>query len=209
MKKILLAVLLSFAVTSGFAVAKTYDSLGFHFATPFMFEFSNNSGVKSTGTTSSLAFGIHATTLYSEKMGIYAGLDVMFPLSISTYQTNGIETYSNTVTRDSYRSLWGMSFLMGPAIAVSRSEKAMFVISPGVHFYMLNAVAAASVSSYVFGIGANFQYNLFFSSRGYFNVGGDVAFDLFGWALLNGRSYSVKSVTLSITPRIGIGFRFN
>lgn len=40
MKKILLAVLLSLAVASGFAAgSKTYSSFGFHFSTPFMFEF--------------------------------------------------------------------------------------------------------------------------------------------------------------------------
>lgn len=47
MKKILLAVLLSLAVASGFAAgSKTYSSFGFHFSTPFMFEFGSANGEK-------------------------------------------------------------------------------------------------------------------------------------------------------------------
>lgn len=209
MKKILLAVLLSFAVASGFAAgSKTYSSFGFHFSTPFMFEFGSANGEKNTGITNSVAFGINATNLYSEKIGIYAALDIMLPLSITNYQTSNGKTESTTVTRDDYRALWGMSCLMGPAIVVSKSEKNMFLISPGVHFNMLCAEAAATLTSYTLGVGANFQYNLFFGSNGYFNFGGDLAFDFLGWASLSGENYSVNSVTVTVVPRIGVGFRY-
>lgn len=209
MKKIILSILLSFSALTCFALDKKSDALGFGFSTPFIMESANSNGIKTFGTMSSIAFGMHGTTLYTDKLGIYSSCDLLLPLTLTSTITNGSETVTLNTKRSDYTSLWGLTAMLGPAICISKTEKNLFIISPGIHYYMLFADANRnSTASYVFGVGANFQFTLLFGSNGFFNVGGDVAFDFFGFSRLGSYSGSTKSVMFSIAPKVGVGFRF-
>lgn len=208
MKKIILSILLSFSALCCFAIEKKYDSLGFTFSSPVVMDFASSNGTKSSGIIPSIAFGIQGTTLYSDKFGLYSSVDFFLPFSISTTITSGGSKTTLKATRDQYKSLWGMSLLFGPAIVLSKTEKGLFLISPGIHYNMLLADGTSTVLTHTFGVGANIQYNFFFGSNGFFNVGGDVAFDFLGFANAGGNTNSLKAVSFMFAPKVGVGFRF-
>lgn len=101
-----------------------------------------------------------------------------------------------------------MAALFGPAIRITQTDKMLFTVSPGIHYTMIFADAATSAVSYVFGIGANIQDSIFFSSNGYFTVGVDIAYDFLGFTIANGESKSGGTHDFIVNPKIGIGFRF-
>lgn len=207
-KKILIETLLLSLMTSVFAVETKYDSFGFHFSVPLIFENAEESGVKTETNMTSIGFGIHALSLYTDRIGLYVNLDLVFPQSINLKAKYNGNTYTYNLSRSDYDSLWGMAALFGPAICITQTDKMLFTVSPGIHYTMIFADAATSAVSYFFGIGANIQDSIFFSSNGYFTVGVDIAYDFLGFTIANGESKSGGTHDFIVNPKIGIGFKF-
>lgn len=208
MKKIFLGLLIMAISTSLFAVETKYDSFGFHLSAPLIFETAEESGIKSESNMTSIAFGIHALSLYTERIGLYVNMDIIFPQKINSKITYWGVSYTFDLSRSDYDSLWGMSALFAPAICITQSESMLFTVSPGLHYTMLFADAATTSVSYLLGVGVNVQDSIFFSSNGYFSVGADIAYDFVGSSIVNGESKSGNTNDFIFTPRIGVGFKF-
>lgn len=207
-KKILIGTLLVSLMSSVFAVETKYDSFGFHFSVPLIFENAEENGVKAETNMTSIGFGIHALSLYTDKIGLYVNLDLVFPQTMNMKVTYGGISQSYSVSRSDYDSLWGMAALFGPAICITQTDKMLFTISPGIHYTLLFADAAYATATYVFGIGANIQDSIFFSTNGYFTIGADIAYDFLGVTIANGKSKSGGTHDFILNPKIGVGFRF-
>lgn len=208
-KRILVGALLFSIMSSLFAVETKYDSFGIHFSLPLVFESASENGIKAETNMTSIGFGIHALTLYTDKIGLYANFDLVFPQTMTIKATYGGISQSYSVSRSDYDSLWGMAALIGPAISIVYTDTMLFTVSPGIHYTMLFADAtAAASSSIVFGFGANVQDSIFFSTNGYFTIGADIAYDFIGTTSVNGKSKSGETHDLILNPKIGIGFKF-
>lgn len=206
MKKICSIIFIAGMLSSGLFAEKKYESVGFHFSVPFGFESTVQSGVETNSIMTSIGLGFDSLTLFSDKVGFYANFDFFLPQRLSMTQRYGTQTASFAVTRSDFNSIWGASALMGPAFVVSRTEKMLFTISPGIHYTMLYASASSDIVIVSqFGLGANFQDNIFFSSRGFFMFGADVAYDFF---VINSSGNSGRANYWAIKPNIGIGFNF-
>ncbi len=205
MKKICSIIFIAGMLSSGLFAEGKIKFLSAHFSVPIGIENVTQGGVEQSTVMTSIGFGLDAVTLISEKAGVYVNLDFFLPQRISITQRYQEQTASAVFTRNNYNSIWGVSALMGPAFVVSRSEKMMFTISPGIH-YSITYVDGSSISvTHMFGIGSNLQGNIFFSSSGFFMFGADVVYDFYG------RINSAESGRMSywtLKPNIGIGFNF-
>lgn len=207
-KRILVGALIFSLMSSIFAVETKYDSFGLHFSVPLVFETATESGAKAESNMTSIGFGIHALSLYTDRIGLYVNLDLVFPQTMNMKVTYGGVTQSYSVSRSDYDSLWVMAALFAPAISIIHTDKMLFTVSPGIHYTMMFADAAYATASYVFGIGANIQDSIFFSSNGYFTIGADIAYDFLGFTIANGESKSGGTHDFIFNPKIGVGFRF-
>lgn len=211
MKKRLYVVLVGILLSSSiFAVEPKYTSLGFHFSVPMIGESASENGISTETNITSIGFGVHGLALYTDKIGFYENIELVFPKSIQLrvkYDKYNKTTYN--LSRSDYDSLWGITALLAPAICIIQTEQILFTISPGIHYTMLFA-SANSVSSvmYLFGIGANIQNSFFFSTNGYFTIGLDIAYDFLGFTISNGQSKSGEANDFIFNPKLGMGFRF-
>lgn len=207
MKRILVVLLLVFCVSSSFAREKSFESLGFHFSLPLMFENEVEYGIEVNSTMQSFGLGLNGLTLYSEKFGVYSYLDVVFPQKIKLKLSYAGQTEYGVVDRSSYYSFWGIDSLLGFAIKVFQNEMNLFTISPGIHYEMLSAEAQDSVLTYIFGLGLNIQDYISLNEKVFLMLGANILYDFVGFGLYNGESNSVDSNTFCVSPKIGIGFK--
>lgn len=208
MKKIvsvIISVLISFCL---FSVERKYESFGVDFSVPVIFESGEKNGVKAETNMTSIGFGLHAMSIYTERIGLYVDLDLVFPQTVSISGAIGGRKITVETSRSDYNSLWGMSTIMAPAIVIKQNEKMLFTISPGIHYFMLFADANTTAVSYLLGLGVNIQNSFFFGKNGYFTLGGDISYDFIGFAMSNGTTESGNTHDFLIKPQIGIGFRF-
>ena len=209
MKRFIIGLLLTLLLFSAFAIETKYDSFGVHCSVPLVFETANDDGITTNSRATSIGFGIHALSLYTYRLGLYANLDLFFPQKMRTDLSYGGSSYSYEVSRSDYNSLWGMTLLLGPGICITNSDSMLFTISPGLHYMMLVANSSSSSSvSYLFGIGANIQDSIFFAENGYLTIGADIAYDFLGFSLVNGHSNSNNGRDFIINPKIGVGLKF-
>lgn len=208
MKRILVVLLLVFCVSSSFAREKSFESLGFHFSLPLMFENEVEYGIEVNSTMQSFGLGLNGLTLYSEKFGVYSYLDVVFPQKIKLKLSYAGQTEYGVVDRSSYYSFWGIDALLGFAIKVFQNEMNLFTISPGIHYEMLSAEAQDSVLTYIFGLGLNIQDYITMNEKLFFMLGANIAYDFIGFGFYNADVYSIKSNQFIFSPKIGIGFKF-
>lgn len=207
-KRILVVSLFISLMASMFAMETKYSSVGLHFSVPLLFETATGNGMKAETNMTSIGFGIHALSLYSDRVGMYANLDLVFPQIMNAKITQGGATQSYTLTKSDYSSIWGLAALFAPAISIVHTNKMLFTISPGIHYTMLYANANYATVTYIFGIGVNIQDNVSFSSHGYFTFGADIAYDFLGFTIANGKSKSGGTQDFIINPRVGIGYNF-
>ena len=207
MKRILVVLLLVFCVSSSFAREKSFESLGFHFSLPLMFENEVEYGIEVNSTMQSFGLGINGLTLYSEKFGVYSYLDVVFPQKIKLKLSYAGQTEYGVVDRSSYYSFWGIDALLGFAIKVFQNEMNLFTISPGIHYEMLSAEAQDSVLTYIFGLGLNIQDYISLNEKIFLMLGANILYDFVGFGLYNGESNSVDSNTFFVSPNVGMIFR--
>ena len=207
MKRILVVLLLVFCVSSSFAREKSFESLGFHFSLPLMFENEVEYGIEVNSTMQSFGLGLNGLTLYSEKFGVYSYLDVVFPQKIKLKLSYAGQTEYGVVDRSSYYSFWGIDALLGFAINVFQNERNLFTISPGIHYLMLFADAVDSSCVYTFGLGFNIQDYIDINDNIFFIVGANIAYDFLGFGFYNADVYSIKSNSFICSPKIGLGFK--
>lgn len=209
MKRIVISMLCAAFMPLLYAVEPQMTSFGAHFSIPLIFESASENGVKTKSDMTSIGFGFHGLTLYTEKLGIYTNLDIVFPQTLNTTITYGSQTASYSVNRSDYDSIWGMSALLAPAICVASGDKGLLAISPGIHYAMLFASTnTVTTVSYLFGLGAAVQGNIFLSSNAYISLGADLAYDFLGFTLANGSSKSGETHECMFTPRVGLGLWF-
>ena len=153
-----------------------------NFSVPLLFETATENSAKAETNMTSIGIGIHALSLYTDQIGLHVNLDLVFPQTMNMKVSYGGITQSYSVSRSDFDSLWGIAALF--------------------------ADATYAMASYVFGIGANVQDSIFFSSNGYFTVGADIAYDFLGFTIANGESKSEGTHDFIFNPKIGVGFRF-
>ena len=161
-------------MSSIFAVETKYDSFGLHFSVPLLSETATENGAKAETNMTSIGFGIHTLSLYRNRIGLYVKLGLTFPQTMNMKVTYGGITQSYSISRSDYDSLWGMAALFAPAISIIHTDKMLFTVSPEIHYTMMFVDAGYATESYLFGIEANVQDSIFFSSNGYFTVGADM-----------------------------------
>ncbi len=208
MKRLIVALVMSLMTVSIFSLEREYESFGFNFSLPIVSETSNDDDITTDSQMVSIGFGLHALTLYTENVGVYVNLDLVFPQTIDIrIDYSDVErTYS--LNRSDYDSLWGLALLIGPAFSLYKSDKALFTIAPGIYYSMLYAQANTAAVSYIFGLGMNIQDSLFFGTSGYITFGADLAFDFLGITLIDGESNSGSTSDFIFNPKVGIGFRY-
>lgn len=208
MKRILVVLLLVFCISAGFAREKTFESLGFHFSLPLMFENEVEYGVKVNSTIESIGFGMNALTLYSEKYGMFASLDLFFPQRIKLKLSYNGQIEAGVLDRSNYYSFWGMDAMFCFAMKIFQNEMNLFSISPGIHYEMLFAEAIDSSYIYTFGLGLNIQDYITMNEKVFLMFGANIAYDFIGFGFYNADVYSIKSNQFIFSPKIGIGFKF-
>ena len=207
MKRILVVLLLVFCVSSSFAREKSFESLGFHFSLPLMFENEVEYGIEVNSTMQSFGLGLNGLTLYSEKYGMFASVDLFFPQVVKLKLSYAGQTEYGVVDRSSYYSFWGMDAMFCFAIKVFQNEMNLFTISPGIHYEMLSAEAQDSVLTYIFGLGLNIQDYISLNEKVFLMLGANILYDFVGFGLYNGESNSVDSNTFFVSPNVGMIFR--
>ena len=208
MKRILVVLLLVFCISSGFAREKSFESLGFHFSLPLMFENEVEYGIEVNSTMQSFGLGLNGLTLYSEKFGVYSYLDVVFPQKIKLKLSYAGQTEYGVVDRSNYYSFWWIDAMFCFAIKVFQNEMNLFTISPGIHYEMLSAEAQDSVLTYIFGLGLNIQDYISLNEKVFLMLGANILYDFVGFGFYNADVYSIKSNQFIFSPKIGIGFKF-
>ena len=207
MKRILVVLLLVFCVSSSFAREKSFESLGFHFSLPLMFENEVEYGIEVNSTMQSFGLGLNGLTLYSEKYGMFASVDLFFPQVVKLKLSYAGQTEYGVVDRSSYYSFWGMDAMFCFAMKVFQNEMNLFTISPGIHYEMLSAEAQDSVLTYIFGLGLNIQDYISLNEKVFLMLGANILYDFVGFGLYNGESNSVDSNTFFVSPNVGMIFR--
>ena len=208
MKRILVVLLLVFCISSGFAREKAFESMGFHFSLPMIFESEVEYGVKVNSTIESIGFGMNALTLYSEKYGMFASVDLFFPQVVKLKLSYNGQTEAGVLDRSNYYSFWGMDAMFCFAMKVFQNETNLFTISPGIHYEMISAEALDSSLAYTFGLGLNIQDYISINENVFFMLGANIAYDFIGFGIYNADVYSIKSNQFIFSPKIGIGFKF-
>ena len=92
-------------MSSIFAVETKYDSFGLQFSVSLLFETATENGAKTETNMTSAGFGIYALSLYTDRIGLYVNLDLVFPQTINMKVTYGGITQSYSVSRSDYDSL--------------------------------------------------------------------------------------------------------
>ena len=179
-----------------------------NFSVPLLFETATENGAKAETNMTSIGIGIHALSLYTDQIGLHVNLDLVFPQTMNMKVSYGGITQSYSVSRSDYDSLWGIAALFAPAISIIHTDKMLFTVSPEIHYTMMFVDAGYATESYVFGIEANVQDSIFFSSNGYFTVGADIAYDFLGFTIANGELKSGGTHNFIFNPIIDVGFRF-
>ena len=128
-------------MSSIFAVETKYDSFGLHFSVSLLFETATKNGAKAETNMTSVGFGLHALSLYTNRIGLYVNLDLAFPRTMNMKVTYDGITQSYSVSRSDFDSLWRMAALFVPAISIIHTDKMLFTVSPGIHYTMMFADA--------------------------------------------------------------------
>ena len=207
MKRILVVLLLVFCISAGFAREKSFESLGFHFSLPLMFENEVEYGIEVNSTMQSFGLGLNGLTLYSEKYGMFASVDLFFPQVVKLKLSYNGLTEAGVIDRSKYYSFWGMDAMFCFAMKVFQNEMNLFTISPGIHYEMLSAEAQDSVLTYIFGLGLNIQDYISLNEKIFLMLGANILYDFVGFGLYNGESNSVDSNTFFVSPNVGMIFR--
>lgn len=202
MKKICSIIFIAGMLSSGLFAEEKIKFLSAHFSVPIGIEDVAQGGVEQSTVMTSIGLGIDGLTLFSDKVGLYVNLDFFLPLRISITQRYQDKIASAVVTPRNFESLLGISYLCGPSFVVSRSEKMLFTISPGLHSTILYFKSSSDASFLVqYGLGVNFQDQMFFSSKGFFLFGADVVYDFYIMG-------SGRTNYWAIKPSLGLGFSF-
>jgi hypothetical protein len=207
MKRILCFVLVCFCFSATFAKEKTFESFGFQFSVPMIFESEVEYGVKVNSTIESVGFGMNALTLYSEKYGMFASLDLFFPQRIKLKLSYNGQTEAGVLDRSNYYSFWGMDAMFCFAMKVFQNETNLFTISPGIHYEMISAEAQDSSLAYTFGLGLNIQDYISLNEKVFLMFGANIAYDFIGFGFYNADVYSITSNVFIFSPKIGIEFK--
>lgn len=207
MKRILCFVLLCFCLSATFAREKFFEGLGFHFSVPMIFESEVEYGVKVNSTIESIGFGMNALTLYSEKYGMFASVDLFFPQVVKLKLSYNGLTEAGIIDRSNYYSFWGMDAMFCFAMKVFQNENNLFTISPGIHYEMISAEALDSTLTYTFGLGLNIQDCISINEKVFLMFGANIVYDFIGFGFYNADVYSIKSNQFIFSPKIGIGFK--
>ena len=86
-------------MSSIFAVETKYDSFGLHFSVSLLFETATKNGAKAETNMTSVGFGLHALSLYTNRIGLYVNLDLAFPRTMNMKVTYGGITQSYSVSK--------------------------------------------------------------------------------------------------------------
>ena len=78
MKKIFAAAVIAACISASAAAVETqYDSFGFNFSVPIFYQTQEEKGLEEELNITSVAFGIQALSLYTERLGLYVNLDLV------------------------------------------------------------------------------------------------------------------------------------
>ena len=207
MKRILCFVLICFCISASFAKEKAFESFGFQFSVPMIFESEVEYGVKVNSSIESIGFGLNGLTLYSEKYGMFASLDLFFPQTVKIKLSYNGLTESGVIDRSNYYSFWGMDALFCFAMKIFQNEKNLLILSPGIHYEMILAEAQDLSLVYIFGLGLNIQDYITMNENVFLMFGANIAYDFIGFGFYNADVYSIKSNQFIFSPKIGIGFK--
>ena len=157
--------------------------------------YANYSGDSSWGW--SCGVGVDLTYLATQRTGFHVSASLYFPQSQSSLRGG--------------ESALGFSFFTGPALAVLRTERVLFALSPGIHVSALfSENDTYSVTRAMFGLGGNVEFALIFARLFFIRAALDITFDFVGieqvsvsGELLSSGDTSGK--VLNIVPSIGLG----
>lgn len=208
MKKLITIVaVLGFGIMSSFAVDATYKSISFTGSVPMIFESTSKNGVDSDTNVYGVGLGVNAMSLITEKVGLYAALDLVFPQSVEIEISSPYGSIKGEMDRSDFDSLWGFSFLFGPCFALKRTETVFLTIAPGFHYTMLTMDTEIAESTvYMYGLGANLQARFKMGEKAFFALGFDTCYDFYSVLSSSGDSETGSTSDFEFKPFIGFGF---
>jgi hypothetical protein len=171
------------------------------------------SGIEVKTTVPSFAINYAGETFYTEKVGIGAYGNFLFPQEFKM----SAQGQSVTVDKSAYDFLFAMDFLIGPAFILYKNETVCLPLAIGLHYYHLWAnTAIGNTSGNEIGLGANITGEYHFNPNIYFYGRFQLSFDFYSWGTVevyNGYGTSSASTsgnlsTWGIEPCIGIGFQW-
>lgn len=193
-----------------------YLSLNFPF--PIQWEnFSGDDNLKST-LTFGCAVGADLTALFTKRLGLHLSADIYFPQIQSVfYDGSDGSLYSEIYFMSDYwQESWGVSFFVGPTLALARTNRVLFAVSPGAHVAaFFGDTWGYSNSRFLAGLGANAELAFNVTSSMFIRAAVDITYDFAGIERYSNNGWYGPARTefnnmsvLNIVPSIGVGYKF-
>jgi hypothetical protein len=165
-------------------------------------------GYNAKTTMTSFSLGLGAVSPISERWALGVYDDFIFPQKFKTT----IAGRSATVSRDAYKSLFGMSLMMGPVFYVVSGERLKVPLTFGPRVFMLIASTdAVAMLGFNIGIEAGLGAEFHFTENIYLFGRVRGTYDFYGFtrvttgSVTDSNSGSLRSIEFN--PDIGIGFK--
>ena len=157
-----------------------------------------------------LGVGADISVYLTKVAGIHISADVFFPQSIEVSSQSALQAYKPR----GWAECWGVSFFVGPSLALARTKRVLFAIAPGFHVATLLAEDRSlplSASQLSFGVGASVEFAFSVTSRVFLRAAVDAIWDFWetssDWmGLIYSNPEGINA--WSIVPALGVGVKF-
>ena len=197
------------AVGLGWLDTDTYLSVSF--AVPIQW-YESKGDREISAQTASVGAGLDLTSFITRRIGYHVSIDLYFPQSMEgTGSEKGVSYDISSDLQDEWDSDWGISIFAGPSFALLKTERVLFALAPGFHWYMLFA-EKGSVSSFqhALGVGANAELMFNLTRAVFLRAAVDLTWDFWGSEqYLDGfwTDYSSIDRAINFTPSVSVGIK--
>jgi hypothetical protein len=212
MKRVAFTVVFVFLACFCFARAQQ-DSFELGVAFPYFVENSDVSGIDVKTAMSTIAVNFSGISFYTEKVGIGAYADIIFPQKMKISALG----QSASVDSSAYDFLMALDMLIGPAFLAYKNEKFSLPIAVGFHGMQLwSVVNSLSTNGLEFGLGANITGECNITNNLYLLARLQLTLDFFsintveqyvGYNKIKTTDFATMT-TWGLNPTLGIGFQF-
>ena len=187
------------------------------FSVPILLDSHTQGSTTTKTTTVELAGGISGRAMFTDMIGIYGAVDIVFPVSSTTTTTTttliGPVKTTTSFKRADYNKWFGVAALIAPAIVPVNKGMFKLLIAPGLHINFLQSEKLSITKSLTYlGFGMNVMAEFHFSKQFYLGVGSGFFYDFYAFTTtktaIGNTSDKGRTGMFVVQPRIGIGFHF-